>query len=121
MPTKKDPAGTLIITDNKDVPASRFSVGIGMSGAGTFVKQAGPSLMHHFTPTPSYWIAGGVDTKVGDILDIESITPTAEAHFPANVYALIATLGDDNKWGIVPAVSSRVDEAINGMKLDGVW
>ena len=102
IPVKGDPAGSLVINDNKDVPASEFSVGIGMSGAGTFVQQAGPSLKHQFTPTPAYYVAAGEDTHVGDILDIESITPTAEVRFPPDVYALAATLEANNEWTIAP-------------------
>ena len=102
VPVKGEPAGSLVINDNKDVPASAFSVGIGMSGAGTFVQQAGPSLKHQFTPTPAYYVAAGEDTKVGDILDIESITPTAEVRFPPDVYGLVATLGTNNQWTVAP-------------------
>ena len=92
------PTGTLIIHDNQNVPADTFSVGIGMSNAGTFVKQAGPSLTHHFTPTPTYYVAAGENTQVGTVLDIQTITPTKEARFGDNVYDITATLGSNNEW-----------------------
>ena len=92
------PKGSLIIHDDSKVPPGKFSVGIGMSGVGTFVQQAGPSLLHHFTPTPAYYVAAGTNVQVGEVLNIQSMTPTAEVKFPTNVYSMTATLGGDNKW-----------------------
>ena len=100
--TKRAPAGQLVIDDGPLVPAGTFSVGLAMSGAGTHVVQAGPNLKHTFLPTPSYWVAAGQDVQVGDVLDIHSITPTSEVLFPVGVYHMIATLGADNQWAIVP-------------------
>jgi hypothetical protein len=101
-PVVAPPSGTLVIKDSPRVPAKQFSVGIAMGGSGTFVQQAGPSLTHHFTPTPSYRIAAGPDTKAGDVLDMETITPDAEVRFPPNIYALTATLTPSNTWSISP-------------------
>ena len=103
VPIKSSPSGALIIQDNKDVPPSRFAVGIGMSGAGTFVQQAGPNLVHEFRPDPSYWVGAGRETKLGEVLDIETLTPTAEAIFPPGVYALDATLTPENEWEVAPS------------------
>jgi hypothetical protein len=94
------PSGTLIIKDSPRVPPKRFSVGIAMSGSGTFVQQAGPSLTHHYTPTPTFWVAAGVDTKVGDVLDMQTITQSGKVQFPPNVYALTATLNPNNTWSV---------------------
>ncbi|MEL7058777.1 MAG: protein rhiA [Acidobacteriota bacterium] len=99
-PVQGPPAGSLVINDASNVPANTFSVGIGMSGTGTFAVQAGPNLKHTFTPTPTYWIAAGYNVTVGKVLSIDTITQTAEAQFPAAVYALEATLQDDNTWDI---------------------
>ncbi|MFP2957338.1 hypothetical protein ACLEPN_05770 [Myxococcus sp. 1LA] len=95
-----DDHGTLMIQDDPKVPPSTFSVGIGMGDAGTFAVQAGANLKHYFTPTPSYWIAAGVDMKVGTVLDIQTITETAPVVYDDNVYSLTAVLNDDNTWTI---------------------
>ena len=100
-PTKEAKSGMLLIKDDGDVAPDTFAVGIGMSGTGTFLQQAGPSLIHQFIPTPSYWVAAGIDVKVGSVLDIQSITPTSEVRFPPNVYSMTATLTQDNTWSIV--------------------
>ena len=100
-PTKEAEPGILLIKDDDDVAPDTFSVGIGMSGAGTFLQQAGPSLIHKFIPTPSYWVAAGIDVEVGSVLDIQSITPTTEVNFPPNVYSMTATLKKDNTWSLV--------------------
>lgn len=99
-PVQAPPVGSLVIHDGDDVPNGRFSVGIGMSGQGTFAVQAGTGLNHMFTPTPSYWIAAGDDIQVGTVLNIKTVTDTAEVKFPSAVNNLVATLGDDNRWTI---------------------
>lgn len=98
MPTSGHPSGSLVISDAANVPNNVFTVGISMSGAGTFVTPAGPNLTHTFTPTPTYWIAAGTDVKVGTILDITTVNQNIEVQFPVNTYALTYTLGQDNKW-----------------------
>lgn len=103
VPVKGDPKGSLVISDADDVPNNKFSVGIGMSGTGTYAVQAGNNLTHTFTPTPSYWIAAGANVQIGTVLNIQTIAKTAEAKFPAAVYSLVGTLGENNKWTIVPA------------------
>jgi hypothetical protein len=95
------PPGALVIRDAGDVPSYRFSVGIGMSGQGTFAVQAGANLTHSFTPTPSYWIAAGANVRLGTVLSLEEITQKAEVEFPA--LAMKGTLGSDHKWTIAPA------------------
>ncbi|TQX84479.1 MULTISPECIES: protein rhiA [Rhizobium] len=103
VPVKGDPAGSLVIKDAPSVPNNRFSVGIGMSGTGTYVVQAGTNLTHTFTPTPSYWIAAGANMRIGSVLSIDTITQTSEAKFPSAVYNLVGTLQEDNSWVINPA------------------
>ncbi|SCB39917.1 protein rhiA [Rhizobium hainanense] len=102
-PVRGDPAGSLVIKDAANVPNSRFSVGIGMSGTGTYVVQAGTNLTHTFTPTPSYWIAAGTNVSIGTVLSIDTITQTNEAKFPSAVYNLVGTLQEDNSWTVNPA------------------
>jgi hypothetical protein len=95
---KAPPSGSLVINDADDVPNKVFSVGIGMSGTGTYVVQAGTSLKHQFTPTPSYWIAAGTDVKVGTVLDIQTVTRNSEVKFPVNTYKQTWTLNESNIW-----------------------
>jgi hypothetical protein len=48
------PTGTLSFTWNLDtIPSNQATVGIGMSGAGTFVTQAGPNTNLVFSPSLS--------------------------------------------------------------------
>ncbi len=95
---KAPPSGSLVINDADGVPNNTFSVGIGMSGTGTYVVQAGPHLTHQFTPTPSYWIAAGTNVRVGTVLDIQTITKTTEVKFPANVFQQTWTLNENYIW-----------------------
>lgn len=97
-PVVGPPPGSLVINDTGDVANNTFSVGIGMSGTGTYVVQAGPNLKHQFTPTPSYWIAAGTNIEVGTVLDIQTITTTAEVVFPPNVFSVTKTLNEQNIW-----------------------
>lgn len=102
-PHKGPPDGSLVINDAADVPNNKFSVGIGMSGTGSYAVQAGTNLQHVFTPTPSYWIAAGTNTRIGTVLNINTVTQTKEAKFPAAVYLLDCVLQGDNTWKISPA------------------
>jgi hypothetical protein len=97
-PFEDEPVGTFVIKDSTNVPPNKFSVGICMHGAGTFVERAGPNVTHLFASTPSYWVAGGHEKKVGDILDIEDVTHAAEAHFPPDVFHVTGTLNKKNEW-----------------------
>ena len=69
-----------------------------MGDAGTFVTAAGPSLLHTFTPTPTYWIAAGTDVKIGTILDITTVTQNLQVIFPIGVNDASYTLGANNQW-----------------------
>ncbi|MGX5845199.1 protein rhiA [Mesorhizobium sp. ArgA1] len=102
-PAQAPPSGSLVINDAADVPNNRFSVGIGMSGTGTYCVQAGTNLKHTFTPTPSYWVAAGTNLKIGTVLNINTVTQTGEAKFPSAVYNLDCVLQGDNTWDISAA------------------
>ena len=96
--------GNLYIHDGHNVPSKTFAVGVGMSGSGTFVVNAGPNLGHTLTPTPAYYIAAIDEVKVGEIMDIKTITQTAEIKFPSGVTTMVATLQSDNTWSITQAM-----------------
>ena len=90
--------GSLVIQDLDNIPDKRYSVGIGMSGQGTFVEQAGPNLDHFFTPTPIYSVGAATKRSVGEVLDIKTITRTEKVEFPVSIYAVTMTLNSSYKW-----------------------
>ena len=94
-----DPPASLVITEDAKTP-SNASIGIGMSGSATFVANADPDSCHTFPLSPTYWIAAGTNVQVGTILNISTITPTAQVIFPPAKYNMTGTLGPDNQWTI---------------------
>jgi len=98
--------GTLMVFQDSTLPANDASVGIGMSGNGTFVVQAEPNMTTKFTPHPQYWIALG-NYNQGLVLDVESMTNIAQIKFLPNVYSMSATLNPDNTWAIEPIHSAN--------------
>lgn len=93
--------GELHIKENSTIPMKMASVGIGMSGKGTFVVQAQPNENLSFRPHPKYWITFGNFTE-GMVLDITEITNDKEIVFPPNVYSMTAILNQDNSWTVHP-------------------
>lgn len=100
-PVAAPPQGSLVISDAANIASGQFSVGVSMSGAGTFVTNAGPNLKHTFTPTPTYWIAAGSNVQVGTVMDITTVNQNAQVIFPPNVYALTYILNASNQWAPV--------------------
>ncbi len=97
--TKGENKGVLQIIQDSSIPLKHASVGIGMSGAGTFAVQAQPNLNLDFTPHPEYWITFG-DYESGEVLDITQITNKAKIEFAPGVYSMDAILNEDNTWTI---------------------
>lgn len=91
--------GTLYVKEAADVPLKQASVGIGMSGAGTFAVQAQPNLNLTFTPHPIYYLAAGT-YSAGEVLDIGSITNPVDLRYPAGVFSKTAILNEDNTWTV---------------------
>jgi rhizosphere induced protein len=91
--------GSLYILTDETVPLNMASVGIGMSGSGTFVCQAQPNLHLIFTPHPTYWITFGLFEQ-GQVLDLTEITNSAAIAFPAGIYTMYAILNQDNTWTV---------------------
>lgn len=110
--TKGPKPGILYIKEDASIPLKQASVGIGMSGFGTFVVQAQPNLNLNFTPHPRYFIVFG-NYEPGEVLDISEMTNTAEIDFPPNVYSMSAILGSDNAWTVksTKALNSLVAQA----------
>lgn len=96
--------GSLYIKEDPNIPLKRASVGIGMSGAGTFAVQSQPNLNLTFTPHPIYYLAAGTYTQ-GEVLDVGSITNPTDIRFPAGVFSMTARLGEDNSWKVDPTRS----------------
>ncbi len=99
--TKQAYVNRLAISQDGSIPASEASVGVGMSGAGTFVRNAEPNMVYQFTPHPEYWVTFGTYEQ-GQVMDITTITQTAEVDFPNGVYSMTATLNADNTWTVAP-------------------
>lgn len=92
-------AGQLYILQDASIPLFAGSVGIGMSGAGTFAVPSRPNMTLVFSPQPKYWITFGNYTR-GQVLDITTISQKAEIAFPINVFSMTATFGADEQWTI---------------------
>jgi hypothetical protein len=105
-PTAGAQSGTLYINEDPTIPLKQASIGIGMSGSGTFAVQAQPNLHLSFTPHPTYWLTAGTYQQ-GEVLDIQSITKPAQLFFPPNVYSLTAILNEDNSWTVEPTSKSN--------------
>lgn len=97
--TQGPQAGTLYVREDSTIPSNQASVGIGMSGSGTFAVQAQPNVTAMFTPHPEYWITFGSFVK-GQVLDTTTITNAANIAFPANTYSMTAILNADNTWTV---------------------
>ena len=93
--------GTLSIMQDSTVVSQEASVGIGMSGSGTFVVQAQPNMTAMFTPNPQYWITFGTYIQ-GEVLDITTISDSALVEFGPGNYSMTAILQADNTWSVVP-------------------
>ena len=97
--------GTLSIFNGPTIPPHTFAEGIGMSGSATFVLNAGPNLSHTLSiPKPAYYIAAIIEVEQGEVMDVTTITKTAEIPFPTGpgVFNVTATLQADNTWSFIP-------------------
>ncbi len=101
-PTSQGPReNNLYIECSNNIPTfSKASVGVGMSGQGTFVHQAGPNLNAVYTPKPRYFITLGNYVQ-GQVMDTTVGTPSAEIVFDGTT-DMTAILNKSNKWTIIP-------------------
>lgn len=99
-------SGNLYIKEDSTIPEADVAVGVGMSGAGTFVQQGELNKTLIFTPHPEYWITFGTHTQ-GEVMDITDISNPAQIQFPTNVYSMTATLNADNTWTIMPTAQAN--------------
>ncbi len=91
--------GSLLIQEDATIPPNVASVGIGMSGSGTFLVQAQPNMNLVFTPHPEYWVAFG-NFEQGEVLEVEEITNAVQVNFPPNTYHAKVTLNPDNTFSV---------------------
>jgi len=108
-PTSGAQNGSLYIKEDPNIPLKRASVGIGMSGSGTFAVQSQPNLNLTFTPHPIYYLAAGTYTQ-GEVLDIGTITNPTDIRFPAGVFSMTATLNENNTWKVDPTTRSNAQK-----------
>lgn len=106
------PAGALTINQASTIPNKQASVGIGMSGGGTFVVQAQPNIKASFVPTPTYYIAFAQSVQEGEVLNISQLTAVQEIKFPVNEYEVTATLTAGNTWDVTSGSSDAIKEAM---------
>ena len=121
QPVSGSDKGTLRITEDK-IPIFRYAVGIGMSQSATYVVNAEPNLTHVITPLPGYYIAAIDEVKQGEVMDVKTITKTAEIKFLPGWYNMTATFQADDTWSITPssvgqeAKVPHVDQVAKGSK-----
>lgn len=101
------PSGIFAIRADDTVPVGAVVVGIGMAGKPSAVRPAQPNMMYSFMPRPDYQLAFGNLTQ-SEIIDPQTL-PTHPVSFPPNVYALTATLGEDQQWTVQPDILSKSD------------
>lgn len=89
--------GILGIYTDQTVPHGEASVGIGMSGNGTFAVTATPNYNFTFLPHPRYWVAFGTYQE-GEVVDIESMTNAIEIVYDPDVFERTVALQSDNTW-----------------------
>lgn len=94
-PSSAGSSGSLTIQQLSSVVPNRTSVGVGMSGSGTFAIQAAPNMTAVFTPHPNYWVIFG-NFKTGDVMDIEDVTSAQEVTFGGSLASRTAVLDLSN-------------------------
>ncbi|SCG73189.1 hypothetical protein [Micromonospora rifamycinica] len=94
--------GSLIIKEDGTVPGAgdqdQGSVGIGMSGAGTFVVPTLTNAGVEFDPKPTYWVAFG-SFESSEVMDVSELTTPAQVLYPAGMTSAKAVF-DGKGWTI---------------------
>jgi hypothetical protein len=90
---------SLTIQQLSNVAPNKTSVGIGMSGSGTFAVQAAPNMTAVFTPHPNYWVVFG-NYETGDVMDIQDVTEAVEVTYGGSLTSRTAELNLENLIGV---------------------
>lgn len=101
LTTDKNYEGLLHINCDNTISTEQASVGIGMSGSPTFVRQAQPNMGFNFSPEIEYRLTFGYYEQ-GEVLNINQISHFAVIEFPSGIYDMTAILNADNTWTIKP-------------------
>lgn len=105
-PQLSSETGSLHIVQSPNIPTDDASVGIGMSGSGTFAIQAEPNMLATFSPHPTYWLTAGTYVQ-GEVVDIEDISNAQPIEFQGDWFVMTATLDGDNLWTVKPGPPTR--------------
>ncbi len=89
----------ITIYEDHTVNLFEGSVGIGMSGAGTFAVDAQPNQTLTFTPHPEYWCAFG-SFKQGQVMDVQVLSRIQEVKYPQGCYSRTVEIGGSNMWSV---------------------
>ena len=95
-----DYEGNLYIDQTKAVQPKAASVGIGMSGKGTFMIPSQPNMKIIMTPKPTYWLVFG-DFVEGEILDITQVSEQALKLQYKGTEDMSVEFNGDNTWKIL--------------------
>jgi hypothetical protein len=93
--TQGDYRGNLYIDQGQTVQSNKISVGIGMSGNGTFLVPSQPNMQLCFTPKPTYWLVFGSFVE-GEVVDVAQVTENAFKLDYKGVTDMSVTLGANN-------------------------
>lgn len=102
LTTNKSFEGLLHIECDDTISRQQTSIGIGMSGAATFARQAEPNMGFSFSPQIQYRLTFGYYQQ-GEVLNTDQISHFVTIDFPPNVYSMTATLNADNTWTVQPS------------------
>ncbi|MGZ4976104.1 MAG: hypothetical protein ACXV8O_03030 [Methylobacter sp.] len=98
--TTSSTPGISFLQDNT-IPANTASIGIGMSGAGTFAVQAQPNMTANFNPTPTYWLGFSLaPIQQGSVLINQNPTGVPQITFPPSMYTATVTLSSTNVFSV---------------------
>ncbi|MBL4773401.1 MAG: hypothetical protein JKX98_07300 [Alcanivoracaceae bacterium] len=92
--------GNLYIDQTKSVQSNAASVGIGMSGKGTFLIPSQPNMKIIMTPKPVYWLIFG-DFVEGEILDITEVTKNTLKLPYKSTQTMNVEFGSDNNFNVL--------------------
>ncbi|WP_405110212.1 DUF2087 domain-containing protein [Micromonospora sp. NBC_01405] len=99
---RRDSGRYALVTPDGSVPgpdsSDQGSVGIGMSGAGTFVVSTQPDTGVQFEITPTYWLAFG-SYEAGTVVSEDILTRPYQLQFPDGATKAVATF-DGKNWTV---------------------
>ncbi len=99
-PTSQPPYGRFEIRSDASLPFNAVAGGIGMAGSPTLMTTMAPNMNYDIMPgNAQYWITYG-DIVPGQFFTIDESHAHQQIEFPANVYAMTATLNSDNTWTV---------------------